>query len=323
MATVFGCTTYLGNYVVGKFAKAGSQVICPHQICELDTRHLRVMGDLGQVHIVDYGIGDERSHAKCVKHSNIAINCTDLPYKTRHYMYKDVHVEGARNLARAAKAAGVERFIHVSALGADVDSASGYLASKAEGEMAVREEFPEATILRPGPVFGQEDSFIVRLADLAALPGPFALLNNGDAVKKPVYVGDVAQAILESVNDPAAEGETYELYGPKEYLIKDIMQYIGDTTRKPVATIPVPDIATEYVLSALSIPGMARIGILPNEEEFYRYARSDVATKGALGLSDLGVDGTPLEAMGLNILRRFRSHLYHDDIDAVMTQASK
>jgi len=323
VATVFGAENYLGRYIVGKFAKSGSQVICPNPgVCELETRPLRVMGDLGQIHLVDYALLDQRSIPKTVEFSNIAINCTDLAYKTRHYLYNDIHVEGARNLAKAAKAAGVERFIHVSALGADVDSGSGYLKSKALGEIAVREEFPEATIVRAGPMFGQEDSFIVRLADLCKLPGPFALLNMGEAVKKPVYVGDVAQGILESVSTPEAAGQTYEFYGPKDYTMKDIMTYIGDTTRKPVWTVPVPDLATAPFLTAMSIPGMARIAMLPNEEEFYRYAKDDVAVKGAPTLSDLGVKATPLEAVGLSILRRFRSHLYHDDIDTVLSQAS-
>jgi len=326
VATVFGAVGhwspnngFLGRYLVQRLGVSGSQVVIPYYGDELETRFLRVMGDLGQIHFQEYGILDERSVSKSVAYSNVAVNLTGLDYKTRHFSLEDVHVTGAANLARAAKQAGVERFVHVSAVGADEGSASDVLKTKALGEQAVLEEFPEATILRHSDMFGTEDKFISRLADLASMmPGPFPLLNEGAAVKSPVYVADVAEAIVAALDTPETAGHTYELVGPTEYTMKQLVQYIGDTTRKPISTIPLPDIATEPAMFGLSLAGFARLESLPNEEEFYKYANSDVKTKRAPGLAELGVNATRLEEIGLHILRRYRSHLYHDDIDAVL-----
>lgn len=277
----------------------------------------------------EYQILNERSMHAPVEFANVAINLTGLDYKTRHYSPFDVHVTGAANMARAAKEAGVERFIHVSALGADASNTeSDVLRTKALGEEAVLAEFPEATIIRPGIMFGAEDNFIRRLADLAAMPGPFPLPNEGAAVKQPVYVGDVAQAIINSIDDPDAKGATYELVGPREYTMAELMKYIGDTTRKPVSTIPVPGddfmglptfgLPMAGLKIGMKIMGFARLGMLPNEEELYRYSVSDAKGKRMPGLAELGVDAHRLEEVGLDILRMYRSHLYHDDIDEVL-----
>lgn len=335
VATVFGAVGhwspdngFLGRYLVQRLGRSGSQVIVPYYGCELETRFLRVMGDLGQIHFNEYQILDERSISKVVEYSNVAVNLTGLNYKTRHFSPDDVHVEGARNIAQAAKDAGIQRFVHVSALGADVDSDSAILASKGRGEAAVREVFPEAVILRPANMFGPEDNFIKRIADLLSLPGPFPLLNEGKATKSPVYVGDVAQAVLACLDDDSTDGQTFELLGPTEYTMAELVKYIAATTRNPAFTIPIPGEdplgfvqITPMVLAAMKLPGFARIQMLPNEEEFYRYAVSDAPTKRAPGFAELGIEPARLEAKGLDILRRFRSHLYHDDIDAVLGES--
>jgi len=322
VATVFGSTGYLGRYLVQRLGREGSQVICPYRGCELKTRELRVMGDLGQIHFSEFGILDEPSIAQCLPFSNVAINLAGEQTASRHFTLEDVNVDGARNIARAAREAGIERFVHVSALGADVDSPSAFLRSKALGEEAVKEEFPEATIIRPSNIFGPEDNFISRLADLSIkLPGPFPLLAMGEASKAPVYVSDVAAGIVATLADPAAVGTTYEFAGPKAYTMEELINYISASTRKPVTTIPIPDLATPAVMVAMRLAGMPRLKILPNEEEFYQYSVDDVVSKKSAGLGTLGVAQTQLESVGLTILRRYRSHLYHDDIDALMDEA--
>lgn len=322
VATVFGSTGYLGRYLVQRLGREGSQVICPYRGCELKTRELRVMGDLGQIHFSEFGILDERSIAQCLPFSNVAINLAGEQTASRHFTVEDVNVDGARNIARAAREAGIERFIHVSALGADVDSTSAFLRSKALGEEAVKEEFPEATIIRPSNIFGPEDNFISRLADLTVkLPGPFPLLAMGESTKMPVYVSDVAAGIVASLADPAAVGTTYEFTGPKEYTMQEIVDYIGTSSKKPVPTVPIPDLATPIAMVGMKLAGLPRLKILPNEEEFYQYATSDVVSKKIATLETLGVPQTQLEAVGLTILRRYRSHVYHDDIDNILSEA--
>jgi NADH dehydrogenase (ubiquinone) 1 alpha subcomplex subunit 9 len=335
VATVFGGVGhwspgngFLGRYVIQQLGKQGAQIVIPYYGDELETRYLRVMGDLGQIHFQEYGILDNSSIAQSVQYSNVAINLTGLNYKTRHFSCEDVNVTGAANIAKAAKEAGIERFVHLSALGADSSNTkSEFLRTKGLGEEAVLDVFPDATIIRPGMMFGPEDLFIKRLADLCTImPGPFILPNMGEAVKAPVYVADVANAVVNAISDPSSAGQTYEFVGPTDYTMKELITYITDTIRKPKMLLPIPDAIgpieiTPLVLFGMSLPGVLRMPTLPNEEEFYHYSYSDVQTRKALGLSDLGVTPTRLEEVGLNILRRYRSHLYHDDIDAVLGES--
>lgn len=319
VATVIGADwdangEFLSRYTVNKLGRVGSQVIVPYRGCELGVRHLRVMGDLGQMHFPEYHLMNEKSVAESVKYSNVVINMAMQDYKSRHFSMSDANVDGARIVARAAAEAGASRLIHVSALGADPDSESEYLRTKAAGEVAVREEFPDAIILRPAVMIGDEDNFLNRLAHIQQLPGPFPLTNMGETIKQPVYVGDVAQAIMNAMSDPAAPGTTYELVGPKAYTMAELCDYVGETTRQQMWTIGLPEEASPLVKMPFSIASAFRLASLPNTTEFYRYSLSEAVTKGAPGFAELGIEPATLERIGIRVLRRYRSHIYHDDI---------
>ncbi len=148
-----------------------------------------------------------------MQYSNVVINLAGQSFDSRHYTMTDVNVEGARNIARAAKAAGAERLIHVSALGASPDSPCAFMRSKAAGEAAVLAEFPTATIIRPAPVFGVEDKLLSRLAALHRAPLFVPLPNDGAAIKQPVFCVDVAKGIFAAVTDAKAPGTLYEFVG--------------------------------------------------------------------------------------------------------------
>lgn len=314
-ATVFGSTGFLGRYVVGRIAKIGSQVVCPYRNCELDYRHLRPMGDLGQIHFNEYGILNPNSINDQLLYSNVAVNLVGQEYLSRHFSMEDVNVDGARNIARAAKEYGMEKFIHVSALGADVDSPSEYLRTKALGEEAVKEEFPEAVIIRCSNMFGMEDRWLNRIAVMAGqMPGPFPLVNMGEVKKSPVHVVDVAAGIVEAIWDPEADGKTFEFVGPKEYTMQQIVDYIGETTRVPIWSQGLPEEVSGLIQFGYKLGGLARLESLPNEEEFFRYALDDKKSYRAPGLEELGIKKTTMESIGINVLRKYRPHVYHDDI---------
>lgn len=319
IATVVGVDwdfngSFLARYTVNRLGKMGSQVVCAYRGCELGPRHLRVMGDLGQIHLKEFQLLDAASVTSSVKHSNVVINMAMQEYPSRHFSMNDVNVDGARIVARAAAEAGVARFIHVSALGANIDSPSEFLRTKALGEQAVLEEFPTATILRPAVMIGDEDNFLNRLAQLRLIPGPLPLANYGKSLKRPVYVVDVAKAIVNAISNDESAGKTYELVGPKKYSMTEICEYIGTTVREPMWTVGLPDEATPLLRIGFRISQMFRMGFLPNMTEFYRYTIDEDVTKGALGLEDLGVEPTTMESVGIHVLRRYRKHIYHDDI---------
>lgn len=160
---MFGATGFLGRYVVSKLARQGNQVVVPYRD-EDEKRHLRVVGDLGQIVPLEWDLRNEKQIDECLRHSDTVINLTGRNYETKNFTFQDVHVDGARRIAEAAQAAGVARLIHISHLSANPESPSGFLRTKALGEDAVRRAFPGATVVRPATMFGHEDRFLNKIA---------------------------------------------------------------------------------------------------------------------------------------------------------------
>lgn len=240
VATVFGATGFLGRYVVNRLTRSGTQVIIPFRGSEDDVRHLRVMGELGQIVFMNYDLRDYDSILKTMSHSNVAINLVGRNFPTRNYSMEDVHVVGAEKIAEAAKQCGVNQLIHVSALNAHAGSESKFYQVKARGERAVTSTFPSATIVRPAECYGQEDRYLNKYAYLRKLPF-VPLVNSGwNTTKRPLYVGDVAQGIVSAMKDPTSIGKTYEFYGPEEYYLHDLVTFVFRMVRKPCRILPVP-----------------------------------------------------------------------------------
>lgn len=309
-ATVFGSTGFLGRYVVNRLGRVGSQVVCPYRGDEHDYRHLRVMGDIGQILFYDYQLLDEESVRKCVKYSNVVINLVGQDSDSRHFGLEDVHVRGAAIIAAAARDAGVSTLVHVSALNASPNSHSAFLRTKAEGEAAVRDAFPNATILRPADLVGPEDRFLTRMAKQASLPLGVPLLYGGKQVKRPVAVSDVAHAVLAAVKNPAARGQTYELVGPREYTVAELAALVSEVTRKPNKTAWVP---TEAMLAITRLLELSPFDPLLTREDVRRLSESDHLS-GLPGFAELGLSPSSLEAHALPALRRFRAARHQEDI---------
>jgi NADH dehydrogenase (ubiquinone) 1 alpha subcomplex subunit 9 len=234
VATVFGGSGFLGRYVVNHLGRIGSQVITPYRGDGMNVRHLKLAGDLGQIVPIPYDMADMESIRRCIARSNVVINLIGSRNETNHYSFDDVHVKIPYRLAQVSKSLGVERFIHVSAMGADLQSESKFFRSKALGEQTVREFYPDATILRPTTLFGPQDRFLSYYAyvghKLAAIP----LTRGGERKIQPVFVADVARAILNSIADPSAKGQTYDLGGPKTYTEAEIIALVAKHTSSDV-----------------------------------------------------------------------------------------
>lgn len=227
-ATVFGATGFTGRFVVNKLGRVGSQVIIPFRGDGMNTRHMKLMGDLGQIQPIPIDMTDPDTLIDAAKRSNVVINLLGSNYVTRNYNYHDVNVKCVHRLAKAVAKEGVcKRFIHVSALGADLNSPSEFLRSKAEGEEVVKEFFPNATILRPAPIFGQEAPFLNIFARNVSTNYYIPIVGSGDGKVQPLYVTDFAQAIVNSIVHTDAPGSTYDLYGPTAYNTRQMYDIVS------------------------------------------------------------------------------------------------
>ncbi|XP_051170557.1 NADH dehydrogenase [ubiquinone] 1 alpha subcomplex subunit 9, mitochondrial [Leptopilina boulardi] len=242
VCTVFGATGFIGRYVVNRLGKIGTQIILPYRGDFYDCMRLKPAGDLGQIIFHPFDIRDEDSIRRCVKYSNIVVNLIGREYETKNFTFEDVHVKGARTLARICKESGVERFIHLSCLNANpnpkqlvLKSPSRYFISKWDGELAVRQEFPEATIIRPSDIYGQEDRFLMLYQSRWRhhLYNGVPLYKKGEVTEKqPVWIGDVASGIMAAIKDPESSGRTYQFVGPRRYKLADLVDWFMRILRR-------------------------------------------------------------------------------------------
>jgi NADH dehydrogenase len=241
-----------------------------------------------------------------VRGADAVINLVGILFETGGRKFQTLHVEGATNVAEAARAAGAKRLTHISALGADAKGKADYARTKGEAEAAVRAAFPGAVIVRPSIVFGSGDQFLNRFAAMASWSPVLPLIGGGQTRFQPVYVADVAEAIARATVAPDAEGETYELGGPSVWTFEDILKFILRETNRKNILLPLPFPVARLIGSLAQIPAM--IGLAPalTKDQVVLLESDNVVAAGAKGLADLGVEPSGLEAIAPSYLWRYR-----------------
>src|SRR5437588_9324989 len=224
LVTVFGGSGFLGRNVVRALCKRDYRIRVAVRRPELAV-HLQPAGKVGQIHPVQANLRYPASVEAAMRASHVAINLVGILAESGAQTFEAVQGRGAGAVAMAAAAAGA-RMVHVSAIGADENSPSGYARTKAAGEKAVLSATPEATILRPSVVFGPEDQFTNRFAALARMSPVLPLIGGGLTKLQPVYVGDVATAVADAVDGKTKAGAAYELGGPEVLTMREIMEII-------------------------------------------------------------------------------------------------
>ncbi|XP_008274666.1 NADH dehydrogenase [ubiquinone] 1 alpha subcomplex subunit 9, mitochondrial [Stegastes partitus] len=319
-ATVFGATGFLGRYVVNRLGRMGSQVIVPHRCDRYDLMYMRPMGDLGQIIFMEWDARDKDSIKQAMASSNVVINLVGREWETRNYRFEDVFVSIPQQIAKAAREAGITKLIHMSHLNADIRSPSKYLRNKAVGETAVRDEFPDAIILKPSEMFGREDRFFNHYANMRSFGRAIPLISMGKkTVKQPVHVVDVAKAIINVVKDPDANGKTYALVGPHRYLLHDLVDYIYSVTHRRFIPYPLPRPIYHLIAKFFA---MNPFEPWTTPDKVDRFHTTDMKFPGLPGLEDLGITASSIEEKAIEILRRHRRYR-NLDADLDMTKPAK
>jgi NADH dehydrogenase len=316
LVTVFGGSGFVGSQVVRALARRGSRVRVAVRQPGRGYR-LRMLGDVGQIEVVQANIRDSASIARALDGAEACVNAVAVLYETGRQTFQALHVAGARAVAEAARAGGVERYVQISAIGASEGSPSAYARTKAAGEAATREAIASAVILRPSVVFGPDDAFFNRFAAMATISPALPLIGGGHTRFQPVYVGDVAAAVTQAIWDPATAGKTYELGGPGIYTFKALMTLLLAEIGRRRLLIPIPF----PIAGVLGRMGdlLARTPVAPpiTSDQVALLQADNVATPGAPGLADLGVTPTALEPIIPTYLYRYqRGGQYADEIPA-------
>jgi uncharacterized protein YbjT (DUF2867 family) len=304
LVTVFGGSGFLGAQVVRALARQGLRVRVAVRQPGRGYK-LRMLGNVGQIQVVQANVRNPASVARALDGAQACVNLVGVLYESGRQKFTSVHAMGAQTIAEAANAAGVERFIQVSAIGAAEGSSSKYARSKAMGEAAVRKAIPTATIVRPSIIFGQGDGFFNRFADMARVSPVLPLIGGGKTRFQPVFVGDVAAAIAACLADPATAAKTYELGGPAVYSFKALMEMVCKETQRSPLLLPLPFFAAELIGLAGQIQSLVMPPLLTVDQvTLLRF--DNVTAAGLPGLAELGVTPTAVEAILPTYLFRYR-----------------
>ena len=300
VATVFGGSGFLGRYVVQRLASAGYITRVAVRDPE-SALFLRPMGRVGQVVPMFASLGQDATVAQAVDGAEVVVNLVGMLAERRAGDFNRIQAEGAGRIAAKAAAAGVARMVHVSAIGADANSPSLYARTKAAGEAAVKAALPAAAIMRPSLVFGAEDKFFNRFAALAQF-SPIMPVIAGDTRMQPVYVGDVADAVMAGLTGLDTAGRTFELGGPAVWTFREILAYILQETRRrrPLVNIPMG-------LARLQASLAEKLPTRPfTRDQLLLLSRDNVVSPGTPGLPELGIAATPVELVVPEYLDRYR-----------------
>lgn len=300
VAAVFGGSGFIGRYVVKRLAARGYVV----RVCGRDTEKAKALmtaGRVGQVVPLYVSLSNPATVERAVEDADVVVNLVGILAERHVGDFQRVQADGAGRVARAAAAAGAIRMVQVSAIGADPSSPSAYARTKAEGEAQVRAAMPGATVLRPSVVFGAEDQFFNRFGSMAMLL-PVMPVIHGETRFQPVYVADVADAVVAALEREDAQGALYELGGPRVYTFRELLEYVLREThrRRRLVTIP-PRLAELQARVGEWIPGKPL-----TRDQLLLLARDNVVSPGVPGLEALGITPTPLELVVPPYLDRFR-----------------
>ncbi|CAM6099073.1 unnamed protein product [Calypogeia fissa] len=313
VATVYGATGFLGRNVVQQLARMGSQVFVPYRGLEDDFKHLKLMGDLGQIVPMKYDIRDEESIKATMSRSNVIINLIGRDYETHNFSFQELNVVVPDRISRLAREHGdIGRYIQVSCLGASHENPAPLYKTKAAGEEITMKNFPEATILRPAHLVGTEDRIFNRWALWAKKAPAVPIIGDGNNKMQPVHVTDVAAAVVASVKDDGnSMGKTYELGGPDVHTVNELVQLVCEAIREEPRIIHIPfPIAkllgtSDQILKKMPFPTPKLVTFSMNNVLGMQV--DYVVSPDALTLKDLGIIPRKLQGVAIDYLYQWRA----------------
>lgn len=293
LVTIFGGSGFVGTQIVQLLARAGYRVRVAVRRPDL-AGHVKPLGNVGQVMPIQANVRNLESVQRAVRGAGAVINLVGIGYEGGKQRFRAVHTMGARNIAEASQQAGVTTLVHMSALGADPQSASGYARSKGLGETEVFAAFKNAIIIRPSIIFGQGDVFFNRLASMARIL-PILPVIGAKSRFQPIYVGDVAAAFVAAVEGKVKPGRVYEIGGPETATQLELNRRILAETHRSNLLVPVPAaiaklLALPFAILPAPLLTADQVDLLQLDNVVSEEARKDKRTLAAFGVAPTAMD---------------------------------
>jgi NADH dehydrogenase len=327
LVTIFGGSGFVGRHVVRALARQGWRIRVAVRRPDLAI-HLQPIGRVGQIHPVQANLRYPESVAAAVRDSDAVINLVGILSERGRQRFDAIHTFGARAVAKATLEAGINTLVHMSAIGANPDSASLYARSKGLGEIAVRELVPQAVVTRPSVIFGPDDSLFNRFGTLVRALPVLPLIGGGETKFQPVFVGDVAAAIAVILEGKAQPGGIYEFGGPNIKTLRQLMQFVCSVTGRKRVLMPLPFGVASWISRVTEVVDILTLGLLPSAfittPDQVRLLKEDnlvspQAERAGLILQALGITPTAIEPVVPTYLIRFRKYGQFDPTDRLIT----
>ena len=299
---IFGGGGFLGKHLMRQLTKLGYRVKVVTRNPYLKG-YLKLLGNPGQIELFKTNIFNSEEVKQVLKNCDSVINLVGILYETRKQKFNQIHSQFPHLLSNLCNELGTKNLIHVSALGVRERHTSQYMQSKLQGEKNIQDNFKPSVILRPSVVFGPEDKFFNTFASIAQFSPVLPLIGGGKTKFVPIYVGDVAKAVVKTLDLNNSEPEIYELGGPKNYSFKELMEILLIEIKKKRFLIPIPFGMAKfqsYFLQMMSNPLLT-----PDQVEMLKH--NNIVSGDYPTLKDLGVSGTPIHNILPKYIYRFRT----------------
>ena len=300
---IFGAGGFLGRHLIRQLTRLEYRIKAATRNPYLKG-YLKPLGNPGQVELFKTNIFDRNDLSKVLKNCDQVINLVGILHETKKQKFNQIHANFPQALSHACNEAGIKKnLIHISALGVKENHNSKYMQSKLQGEKNIRENFNRSVILRPSVVFGPEDKFFNTFASLAQFSPFLPLVGGGKTKFSPIYVGDVARAIVKSLELNNSEPKTYELGGPENYSFKELMEILLIEIKKKRFLVPIPYGFAKFQSYFLQM--MPNPLLTPDQVELLKH--NNVVSGDHPTLKDLGITGTPIKNILSKYIYRFRT----------------
>jgi uncharacterized protein YbjT (DUF2867 family) len=315
LVTIYGGSGFVGRYIARRMAKAGWRVRVAVRNPN-EALFVKPYGVVGQVEPILCNIRDDASVRAALTGADAVVNCVGILVEAGKNRFDAVQAEGPERIARLAAENGVGQMVHISAIGADMNSDSEYAASKGEGEAGVLKHMPNAVILRPSIIFGPEDDFFNRFAGMTRM-GPILPVVSADSKFQPVYVDDVAQAAALAVMGKA-DGGVYELGGPEVDTFRGLMQRMLAVVHRRRLILNMPVWIARIMATSFDLLQAVTLGLIPNgmltRDQLKNLANDNLVAADAKGFADLGIRPVAMASVLPDYLWRFRPSGQYDAI---------
>jgi len=299
---IFGAGGFLGKHLMRQLTKLDYRVKVATRNPYLKG-YLKPLGNPGQIELFKTNIFNPEDVKQVLKNCDLVINLVGILYETRKQKFSQIHAKFPYLLCNLCNEIGVNNLVHISALGVREGHVSRYMQSKLEGEKNIQNVFKSSVILRPSLVFGPEDKFFNTFASIAQFSPALPLIGGGKIKFSPVYVGDIAKAIVKALRLNNSEPKIYELGGPENYSFKELMEILLREIKKKRFLIPIPFSLAKfqsYFLQMIPNPLLT-----PDQVEVLKY--NNIVSGEYPTLEDLGISGETIQSILPKYIYRFRT----------------